>query len=105
MIYVVIAVVILIIVIKIKNRNYVKVIGKIIRFEEENNKHYPVFYFETKDGQKIEARCKKFKDEASVEDVFEASYASNYLERPLPIEEVTIHYNKNNYEDFTPKWI
>lgn len=35
------------------NRNKkIKVIGKLIRFDIENNKHYPVFEFETLNGKK-----------------------------------------------------
>ena len=107
MLYVIAIVIVLIIIIigKILNRNDVKVQGKLIRFEIENNKHYPVFAFDTKDGKHIEARCKKYKEEISVEDVYKTEKAEEFLNNPLPIENIPILYNKKDPEEFIPQWV
>ena len=97
--------------IKVKNRNYEKVVGSIIEFVEENGSTYPIFSFTTKDGKKIVARNKHLKNgievisETSVERVYPIDYAKEFLSQKLPINNIPISYNKENPEDFIPKWI
>lgn len=85
-----------------------KVIGKIIRFDIENNKHYPVFEFETLSGQKMTLRNKP-KDvnieEASLEDVYTGPGVNDKLNERLPIENIIIKYSIEDPTDFNPKWI
>ena len=106
---IIILVLTIVIIYKIKNQNYVTVTGKIINFIEEDGNHYPVFSFNTIDGKTINKRCfikvgNETKD-SSVEIAYGPEYAIEFLKKPLPIENISIKYNKNNPDDFIAKWI
>ncbi len=81
-----------------------KTYGKIIKYVIENNKHYPVFHFETNDGRIIENRNTTYLEELSVEDAY-TDEAEEFLNKGLPIEHILIYYDKRNPEDFIPRWI
>lgn len=81
-----------------------KAYGKIISYVIENDKHYPVFHFETKDGKVIEARNTTYLEELSVEEAYKDD-ASEFLKKNLPIEHIVIYYDKKNPENFIPRWI
>ena len=81
-----------------------QVYGKIVNYVIENDKHYPVFQFETKDGKVIEARNTTYLEELSVEEAY-TDEASEFLKKGLPIEHVLIYYDKKNPENFIPQWI
>jgi len=107
-----IAIIVTIVIInKTKYRNYEKVIGNIIEFIEEDNAHFPLFSFTTKDGKKIIARNKSIKEangmlhETSVESAYTLEHAQSILSKNLPITDIPILYNKENPEDFIPKWL
>lgn len=91
------------------NRNKkIKVIGKLIRFDIENNKHYPVFNFTTIEGKNYELRNIPKEDgieEASLEDVYIESGVIEKLNEPLPIRNIIIKYNPEDPTDFIPRWI
>lgn len=85
-----------------------KVIGKIIRYDIENNKHYPVFEFETLNGQKMILRNKPKEadiEEASLEDIYVESGVNEKLNEQLPIENIEIKYVVEDPTDFIPRWI
>ncbi len=82
-----------------------KVNGRIIKYVEENGKHYPIFSFVTKEGNVIEERNTTYQEELSVEDAYSPQEATNFLAKPLPVENITIVYNKKNPKDFIPQWI
>lgn len=85
-----------------------KVIGKIIRYDIENNKHYPVFEFETLNGQKMILRNKPKEEdieEASLEDVYIESGINKKLNEQLPIENIEIKYVVDDPTDFISRWI
>lgn len=85
-----------------------KVVGKIIRFEFENDKHYPVFAFTTLSGQYYEIRNipkENGIEEASLEDVYIESGVIEKLNEPLPIEDITIKYLEEDPTDFIGVWI
>lgn len=101
-ILIVIVVLIIIFIIKLSlGKNQGKVNGKIIKYVEENGKHYPVFSFITKDGKLIEERNTTYQEELSVEDAY-SDNANYFLSKPLPIENIPIFYNKKNPKDFIP---
>ena len=103
---IVIAVILTIIIIsKIKYRNYKKTVGRIIQYEEENNKHYPIFQFETIQGEKIEERNHLDGFDACVEDGLSFDAAEEFLRKKLPIENILIKYDKNNPKNFLAKWL
>lgn len=85
-----------------------KVVGEIIKFEIENNKHYPVFAFTTQSGKNYEIRNIP-KDsgisEASLEDVYIESGVIEKLNEPLPITNITIKYLEDDPTDFIAIWI
>lgn len=87
------------------NKRQGKVNGKIIKYVEENGKHYPIFSFVTKDGKVIEERNTTYKEELSVEEAYSSQQAMDFLAKPLPIENIPIVYNKKNPKDFIPQWI
>ena len=79
-----------------------KVIGEIIRFEEKDGNHYPVFSFITKEGQKIEQHVI---NDTPLEDVIKDKWLLEYLEQPLPIKDVEIIYKKDNPNDFYARYL
>ena len=90
-----------------KNKR-IKVIGEISRLELENNKHYPVFKFTTLEGKDLELRnIPKDPDiqEISVEDTYTQDGISEFLNKQLPIKEITIKYKENDPTDFIAIWI
>ena len=86
----------------------IKVPGQIIKYELLNEKHYPVFVFNTLDGKRIESR-NKIKDnsieEAALEDVYTDSGVIEKLNIPLPDNDVIIKYLEEDPTDFIAIWI
>ncbi len=84
------------------------VIGKIIRFDIIDNKHYPVFAFTTLDGKYLELRnVPRERDvaEASVEDIYNEQGAETKLSEALPITDISIKYVIDDPTDFIAMWI
>ena len=79
-----------------------KVVGEIIRFEERNNKHYPVFSFVTKGGKKI---GQEIVNDSPLEDVIKEEWVLDFIEKPLPITDVEIVYKKDNPTDFYARYL
>lgn len=91
---------------KMNKKTKEKVIGRIIRFDVENNKHYLVFEFETLNGQKMILRYKLKEadiEESSLEDVYIGSFVNEKLKEPLLIENIKIKYVVEDPSDFLPR--
>lgn len=61
-------------------KKQVQVYGRIISYAIENDKHYPIFQFETNDGKIIEARNTTYLEELSVEEAYKDD-ASEFLKK------------------------
>ncbi len=91
-----------------KKNKRLEAVGEIVRFEEENGQHYPVFHFTTLDGKTYTLReipkDSKLR-ELSLEEAYVESAVIERLNEPLPIYDILIKYNPEDPTDFYAIWV
>lgn len=90
-------------------KNKERVMGQLVDWVVESNKHYPLFSFVTKNGEKIMGRCREEIDneilETSIETAYGEDAVQDLLSLPLPMNNINIIYNQENPKQFIAKWL